>query len=327
MGAAFGAIASLIGQWINQKEQVSQQDKLSAIQTKNANLQTDHNQQMAMKMWEDTNYEAQRKQLEKAGLNTGLMYKGAGEGGRASVTPGNVSGAMASSHQYDFNQIPQLALQAEMQKAQIDNIKADTNLKNEAAGKPTAETANLQAETAKKGEETRNAKLQGELMEIERNIKNSTTEDVIKQAAAASDRAVGEAISSRAKGEIDEATYNDKIAQIKQDTTEQQLRMAAQKVNINLSQQAIQKVATEINLMKQNNMREWDKMSQTEREIKIKSILAANSTLQAEFNTSTAAQLKQWTSIIGDIMATKGKSGSSYTEKGDGYTETHWNQH
>lgn len=278
----------------------------------NKRLQSE-NQRLAVKTWNETNAEAQVEHLRNAGLSTGLMYKSGGVQGQTSSQPSSV-GMGDSTARIDAGGAALKGMALEMQKAQIDNIKADTAQKVAGLPKPTADIANVQADTAKKTQETSNAKLQGELLAIEKTMRNETLQDVIKQAAAVSDKAVGEAISARAKGEIDEATYNDKIKQIKQDTTEQQLRMAATKIGMNVSKQQLVNMATQVNMMTQENMRQWDKMSQTDKEIAVKQLLGQNATTQTEFNTSTAAQLKQWTSIIGDLMSLKTKQQSGHSE-------------
>lgn len=64
---------------------------------------------------------AQRRMLEEAGLNVGLMYKGAGSVGGASVS--KASGAVAQAAQMQSN------LSIARQAAEIANIKADTENK------------------------------------------------------------------------------------------------------------------------------------------------------------------------------------------------------
>lgn len=304
-GAIIAGLAMIVTQIISQSQQNKQQQKLTKIQTDAQKDLTGFNQGVAIDTWDKTNVDAQRKQMEKAGLNVGLMYQGKGGSGTTTTTPGSVAGGMASPQSFDAGPAIGMGMEAVRQKAEIKNIDANTT-------KTEAETAKITGvDTAKTGAETtslmqgvENAKLQNAIMqyekgikEVEANIKEKTQEDVLKQIAAVSDKAVGEAISSRAKGEVDEQTYNDKIEQIKQDTKEQQIRMAAQKTNIKVSEQSIRKLANEINMASQNNMREWDKMVQTDKEIHIKQMLSA-----AQISLMGAQELKQWTGMINDIM-------------------------
>ena len=70
-------------------------------QTKANQSMTKFNKDMQLELWNDTNYKAQREQIEKAGLNVGLMY-GMGGGGSAttSIAQGNVSGSQAQKYEF-----------------------------------------------------------------------------------------------------------------------------------------------------------------------------------------------------------------------------------
>lgn len=291
--AILGLVSSIATSIIANEQQKNNQERQ---EESNRRLQKE-NQELAVKTWKETNASAQVGQLRSAGLSTGLMYKNGGPGGQTSSQPASV-GPGETTFRNPGAEAMNFALGLERQKAEIENINADTKLKLEDAGTPTAGRENTIADTVKKGQETANAKLQGEILKIEAHIKNMTQEDILKQVAAESDKAVGEAISSRAKGEIDEQTYNDRIAMIKQEKAEQQLRMAAQKSNINLQQSQVVKIANEINMAQQNNMREWDKMSQTDREIQIKKLLSS-----AQIDLMGAQEIKAMTSIITDMIS------------------------
>lgn len=82
------------------------------------------NQAQAMQMWKDTGYGAQKEQMKEAGLNAGLMYKGAGAGGTTGGSAGAVSGGNAGSGEQ--MQGMALGLQGAMQIAQMKNVKANT---------------------------------------------------------------------------------------------------------------------------------------------------------------------------------------------------------
>ena len=67
-------------------------------------------------------------------------------------------------------------------------------------------------------------------------------------------------------GRIAKETANEKIKQIKLNSTEQALRIAAQKKGIQLTDEQIKKTAQDINLAVQGNMRAWDQLKQSERD-------------------------------------------------------------
>lgn len=107
------------------------QKKLMGIQRQNQMQLNQQAKDLALQQWHDTNYEAQRAHMEKAGLNPGLMY-GIGGGGGTTANAGSGGGAsggnapMQQQRGMDIAGAAQLA----MMQAQIENLKADTNLKN-----------------------------------------------------------------------------------------------------------------------------------------------------------------------------------------------------
>lgn len=128
--AAAGQTMGMLGDGLKQGENLKAQRKAQKIQIEGNKIMGEFNRSKAMQMWEDTNYSAQRDQMEKAGLNVGLMY-GMGGGGAATTATqaGAVEGGGAFDKRSQSGMGLQLGLQAELQKAQIDNIKTDTTKK------------------------------------------------------------------------------------------------------------------------------------------------------------------------------------------------------
>ena len=93
-GGAIGTIFGLANNWMQQganaaniKRQVEAQKQL-----------TDYNMKKQLEMWEATGYEAQKKQVEKAGLNPGILYGGSGAGGQTTnIAQGTVGMGAAPS--------------------------------------------------------------------------------------------------------------------------------------------------------------------------------------------------------------------------------------
>ena len=104
------------------------------------------NQAQALQMWEATGYEAQRKQMEKAGLNIGLMYGGGGQGGstagagQGGAVSGGSAGMPAMGMGISGAEIMRAAKEMELLNAQKANIEEDTRKKQ-------AEAKQLQAQT------------------------------------------------------------------------------------------------------------------------------------------------------------------------------------
>lgn len=91
------------------------------------------NNKIANEWWKKTNTAGQVKQLQEAGLNVGLMYGGSGAGGTATGMGQSASmQGTASKHQTPEVDGAGLAMQiqqAELMKAQKENIEADTDTK------------------------------------------------------------------------------------------------------------------------------------------------------------------------------------------------------
>lgn len=117
--AIISAGSTIYGMIRNRKAAKEQQQRQKELQ--------EHAREQQMKTWEDTNYSAQRKQLEKAGLNAGLLY---GMGGQAGGQTGSVGAGNAGQEQvYDvanaLNNAKMTAAQIELAKSQTEKNKAE----------------------------------------------------------------------------------------------------------------------------------------------------------------------------------------------------------
>ena len=173
-GMITGALGGIFG-GIKAKKQHKRNKEILALQNKyeqermelQAEMnkeQAQFNQGLAMDMFEYTaKYNSpneERKRLEEAGLNPALMYGGGGAGGNGS---GNTAGAGAAQGVAALQPMGlQLALQSEMQKAQIDALNAQT-LKTNAE---TAKTAS-EIESTNSGTKLNEAKFKETLKNID----------------------------------------------------------------------------------------------------------------------------------------------------------------
>lgn len=149
------------------EKQLEQQKELNQNQYEHNVNMADTNRKYALQMWKDTGYEAQREQMEAAGLNTGLMYGMGGGGGQTANNGGGgqgVSGAQASgSAERD-----QASLGMALAGAQVAALQSQANKNNAEAeltrGAGTAETAakaaNLTEATKLIGQQIKNAGLE-----------------------------------------------------------------------------------------------------------------------------------------------------------------------
>ncbi len=130
LGTAVSAGTAAIGQSVASKKQYERTQHLMEIQQQNQEKlnTTAYNRQM--QMWEDTNFDAQRKQMEKAGLSVGMMYGGNGGGGSTvgSGATGQASGGHAPQQGMDIGSIVQAtmaATQQELMRAQTKKIEEE----------------------------------------------------------------------------------------------------------------------------------------------------------------------------------------------------------
>lgn len=151
-------------------------------------LQYNYGQQAAdaeyrrnLQMWKDTNFAAQRDEMEKAGLSVGLMYGNGG--GQAASTAG---GTATQPNAPKTNPV-EVALQQQALGLQLKQIEAQNKLAN-------AETAKTLAEANKiAGVDTKGQELNNKWQEIENRIqlsKENIAESNITEAAANAKKAV-----------------------------------------------------------------------------------------------------------------------------------------
>jgi len=163
-GGAIGTIFGLANNWMQQganaaniKRQVEAQKQL-----------TDYNFKKQLEMWEATGYEAQKKQIEKAGLNPGILYGGSGAGGQTSnIAQGTVGMGAAPSAGGENIQVMGMMAQIALVDAQRKKIEAEIkDLEGSAKNRPKI-GENLDADTALKKANTR-------LQNISANIADDT---------------------------------------------------------------------------------------------------------------------------------------------------------
>ena len=131
----------------NDARQLKQQEDLSRLSLHMDKQRMDYQNEKQLEMWKNTSYAAQVEQMKKAGLNTALMYGGAGSGGQSSGTGDvSVSGGQADSNQMGY------ALQLQHMQSQIELNKALAN-KEEAQAESISKTTPVEV---RKGEESIN---------------------------------------------------------------------------------------------------------------------------------------------------------------------------
>lgn len=287
--AANGIVGSILGLALekhNDQRQINQQQKLTDMQLAANEKAADYSQQLQLKTWNETNYEAQMAHLKAAGLNPGLIY-GMSGGGATTTGGASASGVSAGEAPKGGHEIMDIANQQAAQQAaqlaliaaQTKNIEADTaNKEADTANKPLL-GENLQASTNSLTQGVQNQKaverltnIQIELSEIEEHVKGATVGAQIYMINNAADKALQELNILKNDAIISENTWEEKTKLVTAQLANVQLSNAAQQANIQLTKeqtkQVIQSVQTQLTQLKQG----WKSLSQKDQDIEIQKV-------------------------------------------------------
>lgn len=312
MGKLDDAITGRVMSGWADKRQIRQQKKLQALAIEGQKEMNMFDQQLAYDMWEKTNFKAQREQMEKAGLNVGLMYNQGGPGGS---TQGAGSGSSVAQGQapvggFEIQAAMQAGTQARLAAAQTQLINAQTkNVEADTEKKTGVDTELTSTQIDKIAAETQNERiksglleLDGKIKEVEKNIAETTEQTAIDTMAQAYIKMAGEAQSAMSQGQVDNATAQNKIEQAKIATTQAMVNVAATKQKIELDQKTIQKLGAEIAKMSEDVRAKWREWEQGEKERWLKERLVKAGEAETEFGTGALAQTKQLVDIVTSIL-------------------------
>lgn len=296
--AGMGIASGVSGIWngLSMKRKYKYAKKMADYEQ---NLQKDlnvFNQGLALDTWEKTGYDAQVQQLKKAGLNPGLMYGQAGAGGTTQSGAGTSAGQMdlpdMTTEGMAVQSAVQTALQVQQQKAQVENVKASTeNIKADTANKTGGEAANLEADVQNKEIQNAIMNVQKQMAEIEKNVKNQTAEETIKQAKAVTEKAIADAEKAVIEKTISRETATAQIEQAKLETTKKTIEILAEEAGVRETSAKITKIATEISKLQNDQTIDWGKLNQEQQRTQIQQILM-------EFQINDPSQIKKWTDIL-----------------------------
>ena len=223
-GAVTGGIGSIIsgglgllgGLFKKNKNGFKNQQKLMQqaweYEKEGMGLQYNYGQQAAdaeykrnLQMWKDTNFGAQRDEMEKAGLSVGLMY-GNGGGSAASTAGGTATQPNAPK----TNPV-EVALQQQSLGLQLKQIEAQNRLANAEATKTIAEANKIA------GVDTKGQELQNKWQEIENRIqtsRESIEQSNMKAAAANADKAIEDWKMAVLDREFLDKTQEDRVTRL-----------------------------------------------------------------------------------------------------------------
>lgn len=238
---ATGGLLGMVFGGLNDQRQLRQQQALQDMQLAGNKQMMDYSMKKQLEMWEATNYSAQRKQLEKAGLNPGLLYGMSGGGGVTTGSPGgSVQGGNAP---VGGGEIMGMALQSALVQAQIENVKAQTEKTKAETGNVPLTGKNIEASTANLLQGIDNAKAQAaytraqtEFQDIQNDIQGSEINDLKGIIKYGMRKVYAEMLSQEVTANVDQKTQADKIKLIQAQASVEVLKKyltSAQTANIN----------------------------------------------------------------------------------------------
>lgn len=261
-----------------------------------------------MTMWKDTGPVGQREQMEKAGLNVGLMY---GMGGGASGQTGNAGGSAgvgsiqtsAPDAQGPMNNAGMAmmnAAQIALLKAQERNVNADTNNKIE-------------------GNEGIIADSKGKVVDAD--IKQKDYQDALQRLNEQTIQEIQKTRGNARELGTQEAIQSSKIEQEKLKTIQMGIENKAKEIGIELTQEEIEHTKEKINKI----VAEIENMKELTEQRKIEVL---QKKIQTEFNTSDPAKIKQWTDIGTDILKATKMGGKTNIDNRKSYdnSQTNFNE-
>lgn len=146
-GQVAAAGVAAIGQSVGTKNSFKRSKELMELQMQNQEMMNDNAAKRQLKMWQDTNYGAQARELKNAGMSVGLMYGGSGGGGTTAGQNSAGSAAMGSAPKpQDVGAMTQAGkgiAELAMMKAGTEKLKAE------------ARKANVEANVTEFGEQTK----------------------------------------------------------------------------------------------------------------------------------------------------------------------------
>lgn len=255
-----------IGKWAADqadKRQIKQQQALTDMQFGANKRLMDINYQKQLEMWEKTNYGAQKEQMQKAGLNPGLLYGMSGGGGTTTGSGGaSVGGGSAPGGGGEIMGMGLAAAQMGLLKAQKENIEADTENKTADTGLKGEQTKNTTADTALK-------EINWNIAAIQEKIAGDTQNAVVARVLTELRTATAAMHTAETQNKITQATAKEAEEKIKLDTAIAAADNELKKAQRKATEAGTQKTVEEIEKIKQEviNMKNyWDLDNYIERE-------------------------------------------------------------
>ena len=296
-------IATAVGNIGSAKRQHKRTKELMDISQRNQKELNNQQYDNSKKFWDETNYDDQVREMEKAGLNVGMMYGGGGSAGQTtSMSAGSAASASGGTG---------IPLQGG-QGMDIANKIANIEVMKASADKMRAEAENLRGSDRENTEADTEVKtMQAENLKIANNIANQTIDEAIMQVRANADKAQSEMRSSLVGANIDEATQKSKTEKINSEAINEAFKLTLMKSDVGLNNERARAVSEELAI-------EWEKLSI---ELERVGIGKMQNAIQ-EFTAKVNARLGQGNLNMRGIEAGLNATGRILGGRGSGRTHT-----
>ena len=215
IGGGLGAIFNMI----SQNQQFKQAQRLQNLQIGGQEQLMDYSMQKQLDMWNATNYQPQVEQLQKAGLNPGLLYAKGGPGGVTGSPQGGVSGQPATNNAANMttamgimNQNTLLESQAKLMQAQANetNIRAQKEAGVDTAVAKSQEQLNI-ANTDNANANTQLQKVQTEIADLNKQLLGATLPQQIQLVGKQLDKTIQEITAIGLDNKLNQETLQTKV--------------------------------------------------------------------------------------------------------------------
>lgn len=280
-GSALGIGVQRLGANYDRNQQLKTQQGLTDIQAQAEKDLMEYQQQKQLEMWQKTSYSAQMNEMNKAGINPALLY---GMSGGGSQTVGGTMPSVSGGTAQHVNS-GAIGMQAGMQLALLASQK---NVLDTQAEKNKAEATKISG-TDTKESQTRidslmqgidNARQQYEIQRLDITLKNienyekqSSQEDRLDYIEYQTKIAARQLTLATNEAQLSTETLDNKIKIVALETIGAALKNIQTKTQTTKTESDIQVNKEQLNQWIQNNMREWDKMSQENRKIAVMELM------------------------------------------------------
>lgn len=270
-----GGLTGMLFAGYNDRRQMKQQTKLQNLQIAGDKELTDYNFNKELQMWKDTGYGPQMQQLKEAGLNPALIYGTGGSGGMTTdIKPGQVNGADAPKGGGEVMGMAIASMQMQLMNAQRKNIEADTQNKEAQTGaiptqieKTKSETQLNIANTGNTQADTELKQIQSSILSIEEHVKGQTQNAQIATIMTGLLTATKQLEGLQSQNKITAAQAKNIDQRIRLELANTAMNTWLQSQEGKLANQQEKESVNRVIMQVQNNMREWDKMAQTNTQI------------------------------------------------------------